>query len=94
MPRILAIHEVEDSARWFEAWQPGPGSRRELYQKHGASRIDLFQDPMQPNLVGLLIEVEDLGAFQMFDGSPEAAASRAEAGVKMQTLRVLAEVSG
>ena len=93
MATVIAVHEVEDAKRWLNAWKPGPGSRREEFRKHGAPRVRVFQSPDDPRLTGLIIEVEDLKAFQSFLASPEAVKAEAEDGVKAKTLKILNEVS-
>lgn len=88
---LIATHEVEDAARWLAAWQ-GEGSRHEQFAQHGAPHVRVFQSPENPNFTGLLIEVEDIEAFQAFLESPEGSAAKAEDGVKDATLRIVAEV--
>jgi hypothetical protein len=93
MTTVIAVHEVEDVKRWLNAWKPGPGSRLEDFQKHGAPRARVFQSPDDPRFTGLIIEVEDLKAFQNFLASPEGVKAEAEDGVKAKTLKILNEVS-
>lgn len=88
---LIATHEVEDAARWLAAWQ-GEDGRRQQFARHGAPRVRVFQSPDNPNLTGLLIDVEDMEAFRAFLESPEGTAAKAEDGVKDATLRIVAEV--
>lgn len=93
MQTVIAVHEVEDIKRWLNAWKPGPGSRHEDFRQHGAPRVRVFQSPDDSRFTGLLIEVEDLKAFQSFLASPEASKAEAADGVKSKTLKILNEVS-
>jgi hypothetical protein len=93
MATVIAIHEVEDAKRWLNAWKPGPGSRHEDFQKHGAPHVRVFQSSDDSRLTGLIIEVEDLMVFRSFLASPEGAKAEAEDGVKAKTLKILNEVS-
>jgi ketosteroid isomerase-like protein len=88
---LVITHEVEDSDRWLAAWQ-GENSRRELFAEHGAPSVRVFQSPENPNLTGLLIEVEDMEALQALLSSDAGKDAKAEDGVKDATMRVLAEV--
>jgi uncharacterized protein (TIGR02246 family) len=88
----LAItHEVKDAEHWFAAWQ-GEGSRHELFAQHVAPRVRTFQDPDNPSVTGLVIDVVDMAAFQTFTTSPASESAKAENGVKDATLSVFAEV--
>jgi uncharacterized protein (TIGR02246 family) len=88
---LTFTHEVEDPDRWLAAWQ-GEGSRHELFAQNGAPRVRTFQNPDNPNVTGLVIDVVDMAAFQAFMASPETASAKVEDGVKDATLRVFAEV--
>jgi hypothetical protein len=93
METVIAVHKVEDFKRWLNAFKPGPGSRQEDFRQHGATHVRVFQSPDDPHFAGLLIEVEDLKAFQKFLDSPEATKAKAADGVKSKTLKILNEVS-
>jgi hypothetical protein len=54
--------------------------------------VRTFQDPDNPNVTVLVIDVVDMAAFQAFMESPETASAKMEDGVKDATLRVPAEV--
>ncbi len=88
---LSITHEVEDADRWLEAWQ-GADNQHALFARHGANRVRVFQNSDQPNLTGLVIEVDNMEAFQAFMDSQEATSSKAEYGVKDATLRVFTEV--
>ena len=88
----LAIaHEVEDADRWLASWQ-GEDSRHELFAQHGAPHVRVFQNSDNPNLVELMIDVEDMEAFQTFLASPAGAQAKTEDGVKDETMSVFEEV--
>ena len=93
MPTIIATHEVEDATRWLAAWKKGAGSRHDTFRAHGAPQVRVFQDPENPKVTGLLIEVEDMKAFQEFMQSSEVERAKAADGVKSETLKLLAEVN-
>lgn len=88
---LTLTHEVEDAEHWLAAWK-GDEGRRALFRQHGASSVQVVQNPENPNLTGLVIEVADTAAFKEFMSSPEAAASKSEDGVKDPTLRMFWEV--
>ena len=92
MVTVMAFHRVEDSNRWLQAWKPGPGSRHEDFRRHGAPRVRVFQSPDDPNVTGLVIEVEDFKAFKSFLDSPEGSKAKAADGVKSETMKILNEV--
>lgn len=88
----LAItHEVEDAEHWLAAWQ-GEGSRHELFAEYGAPHVRVFQNSDNPNLVEILVDVEDMEAFHAFLASPEGVQAKTEDGVKDETMSVFAEV--
>jgi hypothetical protein len=91
MATILFFHEVEDGERWAKAWKKGaPGNRHEgLFAGIAAART--FRDPANHNLVGGILEVDDMDKFQALMASDEAIRAAAEDGVKRDTLRVFVE---
>jgi ketosteroid isomerase-like protein len=88
---ILVTHEVEEASRWLAAWQ-GEGIRHEHFAQHGAPNVRVFQHTEKANLTGLLIDVEDMEAFQAYLDSEDGAKAKAEDGVKDATMSVWAEV--
>ena len=54
---------------------------REVFAQHGAPSVTIFASPDHPNVHALLIDVTDMGAFQAWITSPEAAVAKAEDGV-------------
>jgi hypothetical protein len=90
MTTVVVFHEVEDGARWAAGWRDGPGSRREMFARIGVT-ARTFQDPENPNSVGLVLEVPDLDALHALAASDEAKRARAEDGLKAETIRILHE---
>lgn len=85
---VMAVHAVEEPAKWRAAWA-GAGGRRELFAEHGVPGVQVFQSPDDPRLTGLLLHVEDMDAFEALLASPEGRAAAKEDGVRMDTLRML-----
>lgn len=88
---LTITHEVRDFDHWFAAWQGGD-SRHALFAQHGAPRVRTFQDPDNPDSIGLVIDVADMGALQALLDSPAGAQAKAEDGVIDATMRVYTEV--
>ena len=91
MTTMITFHEVEDGARWAKAWRKGPGSRHEMLVEAGVTAARTFRDPENPNSTGLLWEVSDMEKLQAFMASDEAKQAMTEDGLKVETLRMLAE---
>ncbi len=91
MTTMITFHEVEDGERWAKAWRKGPGSRHEMLAEAGVTAARTFRDPGNPNSTGLLWEVSDMEKLQAFLASDEAKQAMAEDGLKVETLRMLAE---
>ncbi|NBC19143.1 MAG: hypothetical protein GVY18_17710 [Bacteroidetes bacterium] len=92
MTTLIAFHEVEDGDHWAKAWHGGPGSRQEMFGKIGAT-ARIFRDPEHPNVTGVLMEVPDMDQFQSLMASDEGAQAMKEDRLKVETLRVLAEIT-
>lgn len=92
MTTLIAFHEVEDGDHWVEAWHGGPGSRQEMFGQIGAT-ARIFRDPERPNVTGVLMEVPDMDRFQSMMASDEGAQAMEEDRLKVETLRVLTEVT-
>jgi hypothetical protein len=90
MTTMIAFHEVEDGERWAKAWRKGSGSRHEMMAEL-AITARTFRDPENPNLTGLIFEVSDMEKFQVALASDEMKQAMAEDGLKVGTLRMLAE---
>jgi hypothetical protein len=92
MATLIAFHEVEDGDHWASAWQGGAGSRQEMFGRIGVT-TRIFRDPDHANATAVLLEVPDMDRFQSFMASEEAARAMREDGLKVDTLRVLAEIT-
>lgn len=92
MATLIAFHEVEDGDHWVEAWHGGAGSRQEMFARIGAT-ARIFRDPEHPNLTGLIFEVPNMDRFEAFMATEEVAQAMKEDRLKVETVRVLAEVS-
>ena len=92
MTTLIAFHEVEDGDHWVEAWHGGAGSRQEMFGQIGAT-ARIFRDPERPNVTAVILEVPDVGRFQSFMATDEAARAMEEDTLKVDTLRVLTEVT-
>lgn len=91
MPTMIVFHEVEDGERWARAWRKGTaGNRHEMFDRIG-TRVRTFRDPENPRLTGALVDVEDMGRFEAFMASDEAARAMEEDGLKTDTMRILRE---
>lgn len=90
-PILIGTHRVEDADRWLSAWQ-APDGRRAEFAQNGAPSVRVFQSPQDPNLTGVIIEVDDLDALMAWLGSEEGAKAKAEDGVIDSTVQLLMEV--
>lgn len=90
MTTAIVIHEVADGEVWAKAWRKGPGSRHEMFGKLGIKARN-FQDPDNPNLTGVLLEVPDMKQLKAFLETDEGQAAMREDGLKVETLRILTE---
>jgi hypothetical protein len=90
MTTLIAFHEVKDGNVWANAWKKGPGSRHEQFAKFGVKARN-FRDPNNHNNTGVLMDVEDVDGFMAFLNSDEGKQAMTEDGLKVETMRVLAE---
>lgn len=88
---IVAIHKVKDADRWLAAWQ-GENNRRDQFLLHGVTDVRPFQNPGNPQMMGLVIDVTDMDAFQGYLNSDEGAAAKAEDGVIDSSMSLYAQV--
>jgi ketosteroid isomerase-like protein len=88
---MIITHQVKDGEKWLAAFKP-PVNRQEMFAQHGVSSVRNFQNPDDPNLTGVLLEIEDMDSFADFMESSEVAVAKAEDGVKDATLKAFAEV--
>jgi hypothetical protein len=92
MTTLIAFHEVHDGDHWVRAWHGGAGSRQEMFGRIGTT-ARIFRDPDHPNLTGLIFEVPDMDRFQAFMATDEVVQAMKEDRLKVETVRVLGEVS-
>ncbi len=87
---LMITHEVDDAERWLAAWR-GEDSRQDLFKANGAKHVHTFRNADNPNLMGLIIAVNDLDALNAMLGSEEGIAAAAEDGVRQDTMTVLTQ---
>lgn len=92
MTTAIIFHEVKNAGIWTKAWRKGPGSRHEMFGKIGA-KARTFQDPKNPNMTGVFVEISDMAAFDALMSSPAGKKAMEEDGLKVETVRVLTEVT-
>jgi len=88
---LIFTHDVKDGDHWLAAWT-GENSREDMFKQHGVSFARKFQCVDKPNTTALLLQVEDMAAFQAVMESDGTAQAKAEDGVKDKTLKAFAEV--
>ena len=92
MATLIAFFEVEDGARWSTAWRKGVGSRHEMFDQIGVT-ARTFQDPDHPNSVGHIMEVPDMEQFKSFMASDEATRAMKADCIKIESMRILSELT-
>jgi hypothetical protein len=92
MTTLIAFHEVEDGDHWARAWHAGAGSRQEMFGRIGVT-ARTFRDAERPNVTGLILEVPDMDRFQSFMATEDVARAMAEDRLKVETVRVLSEIT-
>jgi hypothetical protein len=90
MTTLIIVHEVSNADVWAKAWKKGPGSRQELFASVGAT-ARTFRDPKNLSSVGLIVDVSDMARFEAMLASPEGKQAMKEDGLKVETIRILAE---
>ncbi|MGB5510543.1 MAG: DUF4440 domain-containing protein [Woeseiaceae bacterium] len=89
---MMITHEVDDVEQWLAAWR-GEDSRHALFKANGAAHVHTFTTANNPNLVGLVIAVEDMAALTGMLESEEGVAAAAADGVRRDTITVLTEAN-
>jgi hypothetical protein len=82
MPKMIAIHEVDDVAHWLAS------PKREEVFAGVAKNITTFVHPADPNRVGLSMDVADMAAFEALMKSDAGAAAMKYDGVRPETVEV------
>jgi len=85
MPRLIAIHEVDDVAHWLSS-----PKRQEVFASV-ARNIRTFVHRDDPNRVGVTMEVADMAAFEAVMRSEAGAAAMKHDGVRPETVVVYVE---
>jgi hypothetical protein len=86
MPTVFGYHDVKDTEHWLAS-----PKREELFGPLGVTNIRTFVDPGQPTRVGVLMDVQDMGAVMAAMETPAAAEAMAYDGVLPETLVMLVE---
>ena len=74
---LSILHEVREFAAWKQSYEADAPRR----QAAGLREVHLMRELANPNLVGLLFEVSDVGKARSMAQSPELAAAMSKAGV-------------
>jgi hypothetical protein len=85
MPKIIAIHEVDDVDHWLAS------PKRAEVMGDIVSNLRTYVDPQHPNRVGLSADVADMAAFETMLGSEAGAAAMKHDGVRPETVVILIE---
>ncbi len=87
MPTIMAHHNVtKGSKHWLAS-----SKRKEFFGALGVTNIRTFVDPQNPDHVGIVMDVADMGVLMAAMQSKEAADAMAFDGVDPQSLTILVE---
>jgi hypothetical protein len=81
----LAIHEVDDVEHWLSS-----SKREEPFGPMGIT-ARTFHDPDGSKRVGLIVEIPDMAAFQVFMQTEAAADAMKHDGVHPETMLILRE---
>ncbi|MEM7461047.1 MAG: hypothetical protein AAF362_00015 [Pseudomonadota bacterium] len=85
MPKIVAIHEVDDVAHWLTS-----PKREELFSGV-VTDIKTFVHPDNPNRVALFMDVSDMDAFEELLKNEAGAAAMKYDGVRPETVEIYLE---
>lgn len=85
MPRVIAIHEVDDVEHWLAS------PKRHQIFKDVAFDIVTFVHPTDPNKVGLSARVTDIDKFLEINNGPLGAAAMEHDGVRPDTIVMMVE---
>ncbi len=83
MTAVIITHEVEDVSHWLTS-----PKRTEVFPPLGAT-FRTFVDPSGSNLVGLVVEVPDMAAFQAMLQSPEGGEALKFDRIRPKTIKML-----
>ncbi len=85
MATYIATHEVDDVEHWLST-----STRTEVFGNIGVTHRT-FRGAPDSKLVGLILEIPDMEAFQALMSSPQAAEAMKIDGVHPETLVILGE---
>ncbi len=77
MKHLLCKHEVADFDKWYAVFS----SHGDAQKESGLRLINLLRDAVNPNLVVMWFEVEDMDKANAFMSAPEAYAAAEKSGV-------------
>lgn len=90
MTTVITSFEVKDFDRWTKDWTYNtPGNVRD--QLTGIATARVFQDPNNPKLAGVLLDVADMEKFQAWFASDEARKAGLNATIESESMRVVYE---
>lgn len=85
MPRVIAMHDVDDVERWLAS------PKRDEIFKEVAFDMVTFVHPTEPNTVGLSANIPDLDKFLDINSSPIGQAAMKHDGVHPNTIVIMVE---
>ncbi|CUH45531.1 hypothetical protein [Ruegeria atlantica] len=85
MPRVIAMHDVDDVEHWLSSQQ------REDIFKDVAFDMVTFVHPTEPNKVGLSANIPDLDKFLEINNGPIGQAAMKHDGIQADTIAVMIE---
>ena len=83
MTTMIVTHEVNDVKHWLSS-----PKRKELFGPMGIT-FKIFVDPAGSNLVGGVLDIPDMAAFQKFMQTQTAADAMKFDGVRPETMKML-----
>lgn len=85
MPRVIAMHDVDDVDHWLSS------PKREEIFKDVATDIVTFVHPAEPNKVGVSMTITDLDGFNAIQQGPIGAKAMKHDGVHPDTIVAMVE---
>ncbi|MFK8036374.1 MAG: hypothetical protein AB8B94_19755 [Hyphomicrobiales bacterium] len=85
MPRIIAMHDVDDVERWLAS------PKRDEIFKNVAFDMVTFVHPVEPNKVGLSANIPDIDKFLEINNGPIGVEAMKHDGVHADTVVFMVE---
>lgn len=85
MPRVIAMHDVDDVDRWLAS------SKRDEIFKEVAFDMVTYVNPSEPNKVGLSANIPDIEKFLEINNSSAGQAAMQHDGVHPDTIHICIE---